>query len=247
MNSKETLKEKKLRLEEELKEVYAKLDKEDKAVYAMDLLESKIREVQKVFPTLKMEVNSSNFSSKLYLREYSVVNGAVICRRSADLYDVDILLKALDDLLVNTDKYVDRYEKLTELNVKLRLKDAYLLAGTFSYELVEKVPLIDVEQRVKVRGTFDKENKLNIVVDILHVLEDTFTDGYNVNLDGFDFDVEVCGDNLDEVDFYDSYQSELKGIEVDKLPELIDRLKVVVIEHSVVANLKRNISIKQTR
>ena len=236
MNSKETLKEKKLRLEEELKKINTQIANEDKLEYVRDLVESKLKEVQKVFPTLDMEVDYSGYSNVLYLRESAVNNKISYYRHTIDLDDVESTLEVLDDILVNTDKYFERYALLTELGAKLRLHAAYLVLGTVSYEVVHNILSTDVVQQVKVCGEFDVENKLNVDIVISHILEDNFTDNYKVNVDGFDFDVEVCVDNLDNVDFYDTYHGTLEGIAVESLSGIIDRLKLTARNHSIVVN-----------
>lgn len=236
MNSKETLKEKKLRLEKELKKINTQIANEDKLGYVRDLLESKIKEVQKVFPLLDMGVDYSGYTNTLYLREYAVVNKTSYYRHTIDLNGVDSIIGVLDDILVNTDKYFERYTLLTELGAKLCLHAAYLVLGKFSYEAFNSISSTAVSQQVKVWGTFDAENKLNVEVDISHSVEDSFTNNYKVNVDGFDFNVEVCVDNLDDADFYDTYHSVIKDVTVDSLPEIIDRLKLIARNHSVIVN-----------
>lgn len=159
MNSKETLKEKKLRLEKELKKVKTQLANEDKVGYARDLVESKLKEVQEVFPTLDMEVGYNEYTNEFYMDEPTLNSADLSYRHTVDLGNVDDSLNFLNDLLVNPEKYNERYRFAVELGTKVRLKEFYLISGVFSYEIIKRFELSDIEQRVKVRGVFDKENK----------------------------------------------------------------------------------------
>ena len=234
MNSKETLKEKKLRLEKELKKVKTQLVNEDKVGYARDLVESKLREVQEVFPTLDMEVDYNEFTNEFYIGEPTLNSVDLNHRHTVDLGDVDASLNFLNDLLVNPDKYNERRRFAVELGTQVRLKEFYLVAGIFSYEVVEQIESTGVEQLVKVQGVFDKENKLNIGIEILHALDDSFTDERKTTLGGIDFTVETCIDAYDGLDFYDAYSCSIEGVEFSDLLELIEKIRVVVRNHSAV-------------
>lgn len=234
MNSKETLKEKKLRLEKELKKVKTQLVNEDKVGYARDLVESKLREVQEVFPTLDMEVDYNEFTNEFYIGEPTLNSVDLSHRHTVDLGDVDASLNFLNDLLVNPDKYNERRRFAVELGTQVRLKEFYLVAGIFSYEVVEQIESTGVEQLVKVQGVFDKENKLNIGIEILHALDDSFTDERKTTLGGIDFTVETCIDAYDGLDFYDAYSCSIEGVEFSDLLKLIEKIRVVVRNHSAV-------------
>lgn len=234
MNSKETLKEKKLRLEKELKKVKTQLVNEDKVGYARDLVESKLREVQEVFPTLDMEVDYNEFTNEFYIGEPTLNSVDLSHRHTVDLGDVDASLNFLNDLLVNPDKYNERRIFAVELGTQVRLKEFYLVAGIFSYEVVEQIESTGVEQLVKVQGVFDKENKLNIGIEILHALDDSFTDERKTTLGGIDFTVETCIDAYDGLDFYDAYSCSIEGVEFSDLLKLIEKIRVVVRNHSAV-------------
>lgn len=234
MNSKETLKEKKLRLEKELKKVKTQLVNEDKVGYARDLVESKLREVQEVFPTLDMEVDYNEFTNEFYIGEPTLNSVGLSHRHTVDLGDVDASLNFLNDLLVNPDKYNERRRFAVELGTQVRLKEFYLVAGIFSYEVVEQIESTGVEQLVKVQGVFDKENKLNIGIEILHALDDSFTDERKTTLGGIDFTVETCIDAYDGLDFYDAYSCSIEGVEFSDLLKLIEKIRVVVRNHSAV-------------
>lgn len=181
----ESLQEKKLRLEEELKKVKTQLANEDKVGYARDLVESKLREVQEVFPTLDMEADYNQYTNEFYIAEPTLNSVDLNHRHTVDLGDVDASLNFLNDLLVNPDKYNERRGFAVELGTQVRLKEFYLVAGIFSYEIIEKIGSTGLEQRVKVCGVFDNENKVDIDVDILHVLDDSFTDERKVTLGGY--------------------------------------------------------------
>lgn len=234
MNSKETLKEKKLRLEKELKKVKTQLVNEDKVGYARDLVESKLREVQEVFPTLDMEVDYNEFTNEFYIGEPTLNSVDLSHRHTVDLGDVDASLNFLNDLLVNPDKYNERRRFAVELGTQVRLKEFYLVAGIFSYEVVEQIESTGVEQLVKVQGVFDKENKLNIGIEILHALDGSFTDERKTTLGGIDFTVETCIDAYDGLDFYDAYSCSIEGVEFSDLLKLIEKIRVVVRNHSAV-------------
>lgn len=234
MNSKETLKEKKLRLEKELKKVKTQLVNEDKVGYARDLVESKLREVQEVFPTLDMEVDYNEFTNEFYIGEPTLNSVDLSHRHTVDLGDVDASLNFLNDLLVNPDKYNERRRFAVELGTQVMLKEFYLVAGIFSYEVVEQIESTGVEQLVKVQGVFDKENKLNIGIEILHALDDSFTDERKTTLGGIDFTVETCIDAYDGLDFYDAYSCSIEGVEFSDLLKLIEKIRVVVRNHSAV-------------
>lgn len=234
MNSKETLKEKKLRLEKELKKVKTQLVNEDKVGYARDLVESKLREVQEVFPTLDMEVGYNQYTNEFYVDEPTLNSADLSYRHTADLGDVDASLNFLNDLLVNPEKYNERRRFAVELGTQVRLKGFYLVAGIFSYEVVEQIESTGVEQLVKVQGVFDKENKLNIGIEILHALDDSFTDERKTTLGGIDFTVETCIDAYDGLDFYDAYSCSIEGVEFSDLLKLIEKIRVVVRNHSAV-------------
>lgn len=232
MNSKETLKEKKLRLEKELKKVKTQLANEDKVGYARDLVESKLREVQEVFPTLDMEVGYNEFTNEFYMGEPTLNSTDFHYRHTVDLGDVENSLNFLNDLLVNPEKYNERYKIAIELGTKVRLKEFYLVAGIFTYEVVEQLESTGVEQRVKVRGVFDKENKINIDVVILHALEDNFTDECIVTLEGIDFTREICIEAFDGLDVYDAYSCSVEGVEFMELLNMVERVKVATRNHS---------------
>lgn len=237
MNSKETLKEKKLRLEKELKKVKTQLANEDKAGYVRDLVESKLREVQDVFPTLDMEVDYNQYTNEFYVAEPTLNSVDLNHRHTVDLGDIDASLNFLNDLLVNPDKYNERRRFAVELGTKVRLKEFYLVAGIFSYEVVEQIESTGVVQLVKVQGVFDKENKLNIGIEILHALKDNFTDERKVTLGGIDFNVEICIDAYDGLDVYDSYICSVEGVEFSDLLKLIEKMRVVVRNHSAVVKI----------
>ena len=232
MNSKETLKEKKLRLEKELKKVKTQLANEDKVGYARDLVESKLREVQEVFPTLDLGVECNEYTNEFYVEESTLNSEDLSYRHTVDLDDVDDSLNFLNDLLVNPEKYNERYRLAVELGTKVRLKEFYLISGIFSYEIIKRFELSDIEQRVKVRGVFDKENKINIDVDILHVLEYSFTDDRTVTLEGIDFTMETCIDAYDGLDVYDVYSCSVEGIEFMKLLQMVERMRIAARNHS---------------
>ena len=234
VNSKETLKEKKLRLEKELKKVKTQLVNEDKVGYARDLVESKLREVQEVFPTLDMEVGYNQYTNEFYVDEPTLNSADLSYRHTADLGDIDASLNFLNDLLVNPEKYNERRRFAVELGTQVRLKEFYLVAGIFSYEVVEQIESTGVEQLVKVQGVFDKENKLNIGIEILHALDDSFTDERKTTLGGIDFTVETCIDAYDGLDFYDAYSCSIEGVEFSDLLKLIEKIRVVVRNHSAV-------------
>ena len=237
MNSKETLKERKLRLERELKEVKTQLANEDKVGCARDLVESKLKEVQKVFPTLNMGVGYNEYTNEFYMDEPTLNSVDLSYRHTVDLGDVEDSLNFLNDLLVNPEKYHERYRFAVELGTKVRLKEFYLISGIFSYEVIERFAWTDIEQRIKVRGVFDKENKVNIDVEILHVLEYSFTDERTVTLEGIDFTIETCIDAFDGLDVYDAYSCSVEGIEFMELLEMIERMKVATRNHSAVVKI----------
>lgn len=234
MNSKETLKEKKLRLERELKKVKTQLANEDKVGYARDLVESKLKEVQRVFPTLDMVVEYNQYTNEFYVEEPTLNSADLSYRHTVDLGDVADSLNFLNDLLVNPEKYNERYGFAVELGTTVRLKEFYLVSGIFSYEVIEKIESTGIEQRVKVRGVFDKENKINIDVVILHALEDNFTDECTVTLEGIDFTMETCIEAFDGLDVYDAYSCLVEGVEFMELLNMIERLKVAARNHSAI-------------
>ena len=84
------------------------------------------------------------------------------------------------------------------------------------------------------QGVFDKENKLNIDIEILHALKDNFTDERKVTLEGIDFNMETCIDAYDGLDVYDAYSCSVEGIEFMKLLQMVERVKVAARNHSVV-------------
>lgn len=233
----ESLQEKKLRLEKELKKVKTQLANEDKVGYVRDLVESKLREVQEVFPTLDMEVGYNEYTNEFYIDEPTLNSVDLSYRHTVDLGNVDDSLNFLNDLLVNPEKYHERYRFAVELGTKVRLKEFYLLSGIFSYEVIEKIESTGVEQRVKVRGVFDKENKINIDVVILHALEDNFTGERTVTLKGIDFTMETCIEAFDGLDVYDAYSCFVEGVEFSNLLKLIEKLRVTTRNHSVVVKI----------
>ena len=237
MNSKETLKEKKLRLERELKKVKTQLANEDKVGYARDLVESKLKEVQRVFPTLDMGVEYNQYTNEFYVEEPTLNSADFHYRHTVDLGDVADSLNFLNDLLVNPEKYNERYGFATELGTTVRLKEFYLVSGIFSYEVIEKIESTGVEQRVKVRGVFDKENKINIDVVILHALEDNFTDECTVTLEGIEFTRETCIEAFDGLDVYDAYSCSVEGIGFMELLKMIEGMKVATRNHSAVVKI----------
>lgn len=237
VDSKETLKEKKLRLEKELKKVKTQLANEDKVGYARDLVESKLKEVQEVFPTLDMEVGYNEFTNEFYMDEPTLNSADLSYRHTVDLGNVDDSLNFLNDLLVNPEKYHERYRFAVELGTKVRLKEFYLVSGIFSYNIIEKIESSGVEQRVRVRGVFDKENKINIDVLILHALEDNFTDECTVTLEGIDFTMETCIEAFDGLDVYDAYSCSVEGIGFMELLKMIERMKVATRNHSAVVKI----------
>lgn len=228
----ESLQEKKLRLEKELKEVKIQLANEDKVGYVRDLVESKLREVQEVFPTLDMEVGYNEYTNEFYMDEPTLNSADLSYRHTVDLGDVADSLNFLNDLLVNPEKYNERYGFAVELGTTVRLKEFYLVSGIFSYEVIEKIESTGVEQRVKVRGVFDKENKINIDVVILHALEDNFTDECTVTLEDIDFTMETCIDAYDGLDVYDVYSCSVEGIEFMKLLQMVERMRIAARNHS---------------
>ena len=237
VNSKETLKEKKLRLEKELKKVKIQLANEDKVGYARDLVESKLKEVQEVFPTLDMEVGYNEFTNEFYMGEPTLNSTDFHYKHTVDLGDVENSLNFLNDLLVNPEKYNERYKIAIELGTKVRLKEFYLVAGIFTYEVVEQLESNGVEQLVKVQGVFDKENKLNIDIEILHALKDNFTDERKVTLEGIEFNMETCIDAFNGLDVYDAYSCSVEGVEFMELLNMVEKVKVAARNHSAVVKI----------
>ena len=233
----ESLQEKKLRLEKELKKVKIQLANEDKVGYARDLVKSKLREVQEVFPTLDMEVGYNEFTNEFYMDEPTLNSTDFHYRHTVDLGDVENSLNFLNDLLVNPEKYNERRRFVVELGTQVRLKEFYLVAGIFSYEIIKRFELSDIEQRVKVRGVFDKENKINIDIEILHALKDNFTDERKVTLEGIDFNMETCIDAFNGLDVYDAYSCSVEGVEFMELLNMVERVKVAVQNHSAVVKI----------
>ena len=213
------------------------LANEDKVRCARDLVESKLKEVQEVFPTLDLGVECNEYTNEFYVEESTLNSEDLSYRHTVDLGDVDDSLNFLNDLLVNPEKYNERYRLAVELGTKVRLKEFYLISGIFSYEIIKRFELSDIEQRVKVRGVFDKENKINIDVDILHVLEYSFTDDRTVTLEGIDFTLETCIEAFDGLDVYDAYSCSVEGIGFMELLEMIEGMKVATRNHSVVVKI----------
>ena len=74
--------------------------------------------------------------------------------------------------------------------------------------------------------------KINIDVDILHVLEYSFTDDRTVTLEGIDFTMETCIDAYDGLDVYDAYSCSVEGIEFMKLLQMVERMRIAARNHS---------------
>ena len=235
------LEQRKLQLEQELEEVNRQLVNQSKLEGTLEIIRAKLKDIQKIFPELNLEIYHNLYDNTLSIKEYTLTNTLRYYKHKIDFDNIGKSLLVFDDILNNPDKYITRHKIITKLINELKIEDAYLVSGSIIYVNDEAIPVTQdysVYRQIEVRGTFTHENNLNIKARITYEQIDDFSDEYDIELDGFTFNVQTQINELESLDFINEYRCKLESISPEELLSIIEKLKETTHNHSIIVNLK---------
>ena len=235
------LEQRKLQLEQELEEVNRQLVNQSKLEGTLEIIRAKLKDIQKIFPELNLEIYHNLYDNTLSIKEYTLTNTLRYYKHKIDFDNIGKSLLVFDDILNNPDKYITRHKIITKLINELKIEDAYLVSGSIIYVNDEAIPITkgySIYRQIEVRGTFTSENKLNIKARITYEQFDDFSDEYDIELDGFKFNVQTQINEVESLDFINEYRCKLEGIKSEDLPSIIEKLKKTTRNHSIIVNFK---------
>ena len=230
------LKERKHELERELAEINKHLENENKLNKTVEQISIKLRDVRKIFPEATLQIHHNPYNNRLVIKEYSLINTNHYYTHQIDYDNLEESLSIFNDILNNPDKYRKRHEIITKIFKNIRMNEAYLISGTFVHSSKDFLKDGSVLEELFIRGTFDKENKLTLKTKITYEQMDTLSDEYDIELNGFDFTVNISLDDIDSLDFTNQYACTIKDVEVDKILRIIDTLKETTRKDSIIVN-----------
>lgn len=233
MNS---LQERKLELERELAEINKHLENETELDKIIEQIGEKLRDVSKLFPEAPLQIHHNPYNNRVVIKEYSLINTNHYYTHQIDFDNVEESLAIFDDILNNPDKYRKRHELIVKTFKRLRMNEAYLISGTFVHSSKKVLQYGSVLEELFIRGTFDDENNLTLKTKITYEQMETLSDEYDIELNGFNFTVNICLDDIDSLDFTNQYVCTIENIEVDKILRIIDTLKETTRKDSIIVN-----------
>lgn len=239
------LKQRKLELEQELDEINEKLANQTKIDEVVEIVCSKLRKVQEIFPALGLEIHHNPYNHTLSIKEYALNNSLKYYKHDIDFNNLEKSLSIFDRMINNPDKYIERYKIITRLINKIEIEEAYVVSGSIIYYDKETIPTDSnghAYQRTEARCIFTEDNYLNVKFHAMYEQIDDISENYEVVLDGFKFNVNVQLKDLDSLDFTNDYECKLERVNPKELPSLIKKLKEATCNHSVVVNFKDVIS-----
>ena len=233
MNS---LQERKLELERELAEINKHLENETELDKIIEQIGEKLRDVSKLFPEAPLQIHHNPYNNRVVIKEYSLINTNHYYTHQIDFDNLEESLSIFDDILNNPDKYRKRHELIIKTFKRLRMNETYLISGTFVHSSKKVLQYGSVLEELFIRGTFDDENNLTLKTKITYEQMETLSDEYDIQLNGFDFTVNICLDDIDSLDFTNQYVCTIENIEVDKILRIIDTLKETTRKDSIIVN-----------
>ena len=233
MNS---LQERKLELERELAEINKHLENETELDKIIEQIGEKLRDVSKLFPEAPLQIHHNPYNNRVVIKEYSLIDTNHYYTHQIDFDKVEESLAIFDNILNNPDKYLKRHETIIKIFKKLRMNEAYLISGTFVHSSKKVLQYGSVLEELFIRGTFDDENNLTLKTKITYEQMETLSDEYDIQLNGFDFTVNICLDDVDSLDFTNQYACTIENVNIDKILRIIDTLKETTRKDSIIVN-----------
>ena len=233
MNS---LQERKLELERELAEINKHLENETELDKIIEQIGEKLRDVSKLFPEAPLQIHHNPYNNRVVIKEYSLIDTNHYYTHQIDFDKVEESLAIFDNILNNPDKYRKRHELIVKTFKRLRMNEAYLISGTFVHSSKKVLQYGSVLEELFIRGTFDDENNLTLKTKITYEQIETLSDEYDIQLNGFDFTVNICLDDVDSLDFTNQYACTIENVNIDKILRIIDTLKETTRKDSIIVN-----------
>ena len=233
MNS---LQERKLEIERELAEINKHLENETELDKIIEQIGEKLRDVRKLFPETPLQIHHNPYNNRVVIKEYSLIDTNHYYTHQIDYDNLEESLSIFDNILNNPDKYRKRHELIVKTFKRLRMNEAYLISGTFVHSSKKVLQYGSVLEELFIRGTFDDENNLTLKTKITYEQMETLSDEYDIELNGFNFTVNICLDDIDSLDFTNQYICTIENIEVDKILRIVDTLKETTRKDSIIVN-----------
>ena len=230
------LSERKRELEQELDEINKHLENETKLNKTVEQISEKLRDVRRIFPEAPLQIHHNPYNNRLLVKEYSLIDTNHYYTHQIDFDNVEESLAIFDDMLNNPNKYRKRHQLIIKTFKKLGMDEAYLISGTFVHSSKKILQYDSVLEELFIRGMFDEENKLTLKTKITYEQMESINDEYDIELNGFDFTVNIWLDDIDSLDFTNQYACTIKDVEVDKILRIIDTLKETTRKDSIIVN-----------
>lgn len=239
------LKQRKIELEKELAEVNEHLSNQSKLDETLEIVAAKLKKVREIFPALGLELHHNPYNNTLCIKEYALNNSLKYYTHDIDFNNLEKSLSIFDDMLNNSDKYIERYKIVTRLINKVEIKEAYIISGSVIYFDAETIPTDSnghAYQRTEARCVFTEDNYLNVKFYAMYEQTDDISENYEVTLDGFKFNVHIQLEDLGSLDFTNDYECKLENVNPKDLPSIIKKLKNATCNHSIVTNFRDVVS-----
>lgn len=230
------LSERKRELEQELDEINKHLENETKLNKTIEQISEKLRDVRRIFPEAPLQIHHNPYNNRLLVKEYSLIDTNHYYTHQIDFDNVEESLAIFDDMLNNPNKYRKRHQLIIKTFKKLGMDEAYLISGTFVHSSKKILQYDSVLEELFIRGMFDEENKLTLKTKITYEQMESINDEYDIELNDFDFTVNIWLDDIDSLDFTNQYACTIKDVEVDKILRIIDTLKETTRKDSIIVN-----------
>ena len=224
------------KLERELAEINKHLENETELDKIIEQIGEKLRDIRRIFPEAPLQIHHNPYNNRLVVKEYSLIDTNHYYTHQIDFNNVEESLAIFDDILNNPDKYRKRHELIVKTFKRLRINEAYLISGTFVHSSKKVLQYDSVLEELFIRGTFDNENKLTLKTKITYEQMETLSKEYNIELNGFDFTVNIWLDDIDSLDFTNQYACTIENVNTDKILRIIDKLKETTRKDSILVN-----------
>ena len=230
------LQERKLELEQELAERNKHLENETELDKIIEQIGEKLKDVRKLFPETPLQIHHNPYNNRVVIKEYSLIDTNHYYTHQIDYDNLEESLSIFDDILNNPDKYRKRHELIIKTFKRLRMNEVYLISGTFVHSSKKVLQYGSVLEELFIRGTFDDENNLTLKTKITYEQIESLSDEYDIQLNGFDFTVNICLDDVDSLDFTNQYACTIENVNIDKILRIIDTLKETTRKDSIIVN-----------
>ena len=230
------LSERKRELEQELDEINKHLENETKLNKTIEQISEKLRDVRRIFPEAPLQIHHNPYNNRLVVKEYSLIDTNHYYTHQIDFDNIEESLAVFDDSLDNPNKYRKRHQLIIKTFKRLGMNEAYLISGTFVHSSKKVLQYDSVLEELFIRGTFDDENKLTLKTKITYEQMESINDEYDIELNGFDFTVNIWLDDINSLDFTNQYTCTIKDVEIDKILRIIDTLKETTRKDSIIVN-----------